>query len=220
MSKISLDETISESIGILKGGKSLPSCLQVKFAYGLLRGFGYRRVNINQIVSCEDVGLAKLCYEGALNSFYTTKVDKKGVEQRVFEKLPEGSHVSDCLKNFGQDALNWYKDASGQPIKLVDMHKGCIINPDLNKCEKYFNTNDNNPTLQTTNRINIVEGALNEAILVYANEMSKNGYIKSREQAKEFVEEEKFYLYTNLKELCSNQTAGSLQEETNEEISQ
>ena len=217
MGKICLDKTINESLKILKNEEQTPDVMEVSKFFGLMCGFSFKNSNKNQLIPIEHIGLAKLCYEQAVNMFYTTKINQDGSTEKVFEKLPEGSYVSDCLKNFSNDALHWYKDSSGEEIKLTKLPECIVCKPDLTKCEKFFEPNSQN---QNASRLDAVEEAVSQAISLYSSQLLSQGEVSSSEELFKIKEEESNKLDLNLKELYSNQTLPVNEIENNEDISQ
>ena len=213
MEKICLDKTINESLKFLKGQNEVPSCIEVVDYCGMPYSFGFK--NSGKLETpIEHIGLAKLCYEEALKTFYTTRVNPDGSTQRVFEKLPEGSHIADCLNNLSADIFSWYKDSNGEPLKLTVFPEGIVQKPELINYQKYLDLDSQNIDRQNMSRVDVVDNAIKSAIQIYTSELVATGDVSEKEASDaKWLEE-----YHNLLSL-SRKFQGEQQDE-NEDLEQ
>ena len=189
MTNICLDKTIGETLKYLNGATEIPNSIQVVDFCGMPSTFGFKSGQKFE-TPIEHIGFAKLCYEEALKTFYTTKVNQDGSIETVFERLSDGQHVSDCLNNFSNDIFSWYKGRDCKPLELVVFPECFIHKPDLINYEKYCNFDSDNENNQNIYRIDVADNAIKSAIEVYTSELLSRGEATEEECAHIKSEEE------------------------------
>ena len=218
MANICLDKTIGETLKYLNGQSEMPSCIKVVDFCGMPYSFGFKNSGKFEM-PIEHIGLAKICYEEALKTFYTTKVNPDGSTQKVFERLSEGNHVSDCLNNLSMDIFSWYKGSNQEPLKLVQFPECLVHKPDLINYDKYCDIYSQKMDEQNVARIDVVDSAIKSAIQVYASELVASGEVSNSEAQKIKLEEE----YENILALSEMYHKTSLvfqQSDNNEDLEQ
>ena len=207
--KITLGDTVLESLAILNGSKSCPDSIMVV-------GDSFRFYGDNHIlIPMNHIGLASICWQKALDTFYPVSYNEKGEEERHFTPLPKGKHVADCLKEFSNDILCWYERASidlaqSGPLDLTA--RNCSLetlsqqtfNKSFIKHQYYCSTSSYDMRKQNDYRVETIVQAIAEAQNVYFEELKSNNPSMSPEEFSHIEGAEDFSFFTNLQTLCAN----------------
>lgn len=208
--KINLNNTILESLAILKGVKPYPNNIMVV-------GNSFRFFNSNHVlIPNEHIGLASICWQKALDKFYPVSYNEKGEEERHFTPLPKGEHVADCLKEFSNDILCWYeKDsidlAQGGPLQLTTRNCSLealnqqALNKVFVKNQYYASSSLYAMRKQNDYRVETLVQTIAEAQGLYFDELKNNNPDMSKEDFSHIEGAEGFSFFTNLQTLCANQ---------------
>ena len=176
MIKISLDRTINETYKFLKGENALPECIGIQDFCGMPYSFVFEGSKNN--FNIKDVGLAKLVYEKAISCFQTTKINKDGSKEKVFEPLQAGNHISDCVNSFSSDVLCWYFDKKDKPLEIVKFPECIVQKSDVTTFDKAFDDSSNGSA-----RVDVVDEALNAATYTYCRNLLQSGVTEEEVKA-------------------------------------
>lgn len=200
--KINLDKTIALSKQIVKGEIEPSEVLEITTFCGEPVSFNFKTFKAEHRFPIEHIGLAQLLYEKAVDQFTTTVSHGKN-EEKVFEVLPQGVHVSDVFQQCDPDIFTWYKSKSDNstPLKFSTRFDGTFVNQDLNKFEKSlkFETEGENPCTVINDRNKIASLAVCEAIDAYEKGLAEMGMGERTGYVTEVTIDEASALFCNMK---------------------